>query len=101
MSNDPRKENSGSLEMRCLAVAASSESLLKASDESSRKMHDRTLWDGRDGCWDGLGRTLGRIKCAKSPMFTGLGTVGRINWGGEGISSKSKHRPSLGSFRRR
>jgi len=30
-----------------------------------------------------LGRTLGRIKHAKSSMFTGLGTVGRINWGGE------------------
>jgi hypothetical protein len=40
------------------------------------------VWDGWDGSWDGLGRTLGRIKCAKSPMFTGLGTVGRINWGG-------------------
>jgi hypothetical protein len=57
----------------------SSESLLKASDESSGKMHDRALWDGRDGSWDGLGRTLGRIKHAKSSMFTGLGTVGRIN----------------------
>jgi hypothetical protein len=60
-------------------------SVLKESDESSRKMHDRTLWDGWDGSWDGLGRTLGRIKCAKSSMFTGLGTVGRINWGGEKV----------------
>jgi len=51
------------------------------------------LWDGWDGSWDGLGRTLGRIKCAKSSMFTGLGTVGRINWGGEGYIS-SKHPPS-------
>jgi hypothetical protein len=54
-------------------------------DESSRKMHDRAFWDGWDGSWDGLGRTLGRIKHAKSSMFTGLGTVGRINWGGEGV----------------
>jgi hypothetical protein len=51
--------------------------------ESSRKMHDRTSWDGWDGSWDGLGRQLGRIKCAKSPMFIGLGTMVRINWGGE------------------
>jgi hypothetical protein len=55
----------------------------------------RTEWCVRGGTepalgrmrriWDGLGRTLGRIKCAKSSMFTGLGTVGRINWGGEGV----------------
>jgi hypothetical protein len=31
-------------------------------------------WDGWDGSWDSLGRTLGRIKCAKSTMFIGLGT---------------------------
>jgi hypothetical protein len=45
------------------------------------------VWDGWDGYWDGLGRTLGRIKCAKSTMFTGLGTVGRINWGENGACS--------------
>jgi hypothetical protein len=73
------------------AVAlASSESLLKASDESSGKMHDWAFWDGWDGSWDGLGRTLGRIKCAKSSMFTGLGTVGWMNWGGEGIPRNPK-----------
>ena len=55
---------------------ASSESALKACVESSRKMHARS----------GI---LGRIKCAKSSMFTGLGTVGRINLGGvEGIGTK-------------
>jgi len=92
------------------AVAlASSESLLKASDESSRKMHDRAFWDGWDGSWDGLGRPLGRIKHAKSSMFTGLGTVGRINWGGEGYplnpkleirsaSAQKQLPPSLGSY---
>jgi hypothetical protein len=48
-----------------------------------KNSHSSLVWDGWDGSWDGLGRTLGRIKCAKSSMFTALGTVGRINWGGE------------------
>ena len=58
--------------------------------KSSR--NQRLTWvlgDGWDGSWDGLGRTLGRIKCAKSSMFIGLGTVGRINWG-----EKGKHQTS-------
>ena len=52
---------------------------------TSCKMHD--LSDPRDGLgrmgrfWDGLGRIVGRIECEKYPMFTGLGTVGRIKWG--------------------
>jgi hypothetical protein len=32
--------------------------------------------------WAGLGRMLGRIEWAKYSMFTGLETVGRINWRG-------------------
>jgi hypothetical protein len=56
-----------------------------------QKEPSKHAWDGWDGSWDGLGRTLGRIKHAKSSMFTGLGTVGRIIWGRK-LSPKSEAR---------
>jgi len=47
-----------------------------------RKRPDKMVGLGRMGrIWDGLGRIVGRIESEESPMFTGLGTMGRLKWG--------------------
>jgi hypothetical protein len=48
--------------------------------------------------WDGLGRPVGRLQRAKSPVFTGLGTTGRV-YKGEGVPQSSQIKPSQGELR--
>ena len=58
--------------------------------------------------WDGLGRPVGRVESAKSLVFTGLGTTGRVYRGERGVAGREAHqagseilkpRPTAGAVR--